>query len=164
MAQHTIAQTQRKLAAIDGNRALAKVINTDAMALAAELARAAATVRNQIEQEALGDAKLSLTAFQVLWVIWAWPNIETREVASELGIGKSALSGVLATLEHRSLILRTKSRDDARLVQLNLTPAGLSLFEDLLPKVNGIETDLRNSVDSANQALLVDLLSQFANR
>ena len=162
MANHTIAQSQRRLKSVDGNAELAKQIDFEAMAVIAELAQAAASVRNRIEQGPLAEVKLSFTGYQVLWIVWTWQPIETREIASEAGLGKAALSGVLATLERRGLITRKKARDDARLVQVSLTAAGKKQFEKLLPLVNALEAEIAAEIHPNNRALAIDLLRKLS--
>lgn len=163
MAGHTIAQTERKLGDIAANRALGAKLDYEAMSLVTELSRAAATTRNRIEQGPLATAKLSWSAYLVLWIVWTWQPIETREIAAEAGLGKSALSGVLTTLEKRSLIVRKKNSQDARLVEVALTPAGKKLFEGLLPEVNALETEIAELVHPNNRALLLDTLASWSH-
>lgn len=158
MANHTIAQTQRRLAAPTANPALAKQLDFDAMSLTAGLAQAAGAVRNRLEQGPLAKHKLSWSGYLVLWIVWAWQPVETRDIASEAGLGKPALSGILATLEKRSLITRKKSRDDARLVLVSLTDSGLELIEEILPQVNAVEREVADAIDSKNRSFLIDLL------
>ncbi|MEN9713481.1 MAG: hypothetical protein RLZZ164_145 [Actinomycetota bacterium] len=159
MAGHTIAQTQRKLQAVTGNQALAKSLDFEAMTVITSLAQAAGAVRNRIEQGPLATAKLSWSAYLVLWIVWTWQPIETREIVSEAGLGKPALSGILATLEKRELISRKKSRDDARLVQVSLTVTGQKLIEELLPQVNAIEAEIAAQIHENNRRLIADTLS-----
>ena len=163
MAGHTIAQTQRKLQAVTGNQALAKSLDFEAMTVITNLAQAAGAVRNRIEKGPLASAKLSWSAYLVLWIVWTWQPIETREIASEASLGKPALSGILATLERRGLILRKKSRDDARLVQVSLTASGQKLIEELLPQVNAIEKEIAALIHENNRKLIADTLSAIAS-
>ena len=153
MASHTIAQTQRRIN---------KGLDADAMALSAELARAANAVRNRLEQGPLAEAKLSYSGFLVLWIVWAWQPIETRAIAAEAGLGKAALSGVLNTLEKRKLIERTKSKDDGRIIEVSLTEAGRVLLEALLPQVNAAEREVFAGVHTSNRDLMVDTLRSLA--
>ncbi len=164
MARHTIAQSERRLKAVDGKPALAKKLDFEAMTVIVELTQAAAAVRNLIEQGPLAASKLSFTSYQVLWIVSTWQPIETREIAAEAGLGKAALSGVLGTLERRALITRKKARDDARLVQVSLTAVGKKLFEALLPEVNALEAELVKQIHPNNRALAIDLLRGLADR
>ncbi len=162
MASHTIAQTQRRIENIAGQAQFASTLDFDAMALSAELAQAAAAVRNRLEQGPLAESKLSFSAYQVLWIVWSWQPIETRAIAAEAGLGKAALSGILNTLERRNLITRTKSNDDARIVEVALTDLGRVQFEVLLPAVNWVENEVLSEIHANNRDLIIDTLRKLA--
>jgi DNA-binding MarR family transcriptional regulator len=94
----------------------------------------------------------------VLWVTWIWEPIETRQIAIEGGFSKATLTGVLSTLEKRALITRTKSKDDGRLVIVQLTNKGRKLMDTLFPAFNKQETAVANVVASSKQGQLADQL------
>jgi len=128
------------------------------MAVTSNLFRAANSVRNHLERTVLAKADLSWTAFVVLWVTWIWEPIETRQIAVEGGFSKATLTGVLSTLEKRSLITRTKSKDDGRLVIVQLTNKGRKLMDTLFPAFNKQETAVANVVAQSKQGQLADQL------
>jgi DNA-binding MarR family transcriptional regulator len=76
------------------------------MAVVANIYRAAAAVRQHLENSVLRGCDLTWTSFVVLWVVWIWGESETRHVAEEAGISKGTLTGVARTLESRGLIKR----------------------------------------------------------
>lgn len=157
--KHTLAQTESRV-----QEHLAHFeLNFQAMAVTANLFRAANSVRNQLERTVLAAAELSWTAFVVLWVTWIWEPVETREVAAECGISKATLTGVLKTLENRGLLSRTKSTDDGRLVLVMLTPAGKKLLEDLFPKFNKAETRIVASIGRKEQEDFANFLRILAD-
>jgi DNA-binding MarR family transcriptional regulator len=133
---HTLAETERAaeshIAGLD--------LDIESMHVISNLFRAANAVRNHMERVVLTPADLTWTAFVVLWVTWIWDNVETRVVAEETGVSKATLSGVLATLERRGLLRRTKSDADGRLVLVSLTPSGKRLIMSMFPKINAEET------------------------
>jgi DNA-binding MarR family transcriptional regulator len=106
------------------------------------LYRAANAARSYLTNTVLREHDLTWTGFVVLWIVWVWEGRETREVAESAGISKATLTGVVRTLESRGLILRIPSEKDRRLVNLELTPAGATLMEDLYPKFNAGEAQL----------------------
>jgi DNA-binding MarR family transcriptional regulator len=128
------------------------------MAVTSNLFRAANSVRNHLERTVLAKQDLSWTAFVVLWVTWIWEPIETRQIAIEGGFSKATLTGVLSTLEKRALITRTKSKDDGRLVIVQLTNKGRKLMDTLFPAFNKQETAVANVVASSKQGQLADQL------
>jgi DNA-binding MarR family transcriptional regulator len=94
----------------------------------------------------------------VLWVTWIWEPIETRQIAIEGGFSKATLTGVLSTLEKRGLLARKKSKDDGRLVIVELTTKGRKLMDTLFPAFNRQETAIANAVAPSKQGVLADQL------
>src|SRR5690606_8146241 len=98
-------------------------IELDVASLAAvsNVFRAATTIRNHMERTVLAPTDLSFTAFTVLWVLWIWGEQEARHVASESGISRGTLTGVISTLETRGLVQRRPHPDDRRSVLMSVT-------------------------------------------
>jgi DNA-binding MarR family transcriptional regulator len=160
---HTLAETERQVS----ERLSHMTLNFDAMAVGSNLFRAATAVRNHLERTVLAEADLSWTAFVVLWVTWIWEPIETRQIAEEGGFSKATLTGVLSTLESRGLVIRKKSKDDGRLVLVELTTRGRKLMDKLFPAFNKQETAIINSIAPAKQVLLADqlrVITKFAEQ
>ena len=151
---HTLAETERQV----NQKLVHKNINFEAMAVTSNLFRAANSVRNHLERTVLAKEDLSWTAFVVLWVTWIWEPIETRQIAIEGGFSKATLTGVLSTLEKRGLLVRKKSKDDGRLVIVELTTKGRKLMDTLFPAFNKQETAVANSVAPSKQGALADQL------
>jgi DNA-binding MarR family transcriptional regulator len=130
--QYTLDQTEQAVA--DRLRGLR--VDGEAMAAVSNLYRAAGAVRNHLERTVLAEHDLTWTAWVVLWVVWVWESIETRHAASEAGISKSTLTGVVTTLEKRGLVRRTPFPADGRRVVLSLTPKADRLLRRLFPDFN----------------------------
>ncbi len=135
--QYTLGQTEQAVEA----RLSGLSIDRSAMAAIGNLYRAAGVVRNHFERTVLAEHGLTWTAWVVLWVVWVWDDIETRHAASEAGISKSTLTGVVTTLEGRSLVKRRPHPADGRRVLLSLTPRAKRLMEQLFPVFNTREAD-----------------------
>ncbi|WP_113702256.1 MarR family winged helix-turn-helix transcriptional regulator [Nonomuraea lactucae] len=115
-------------------------IRRDQMAAVANIYRAAAAVRQHLENSVLRGSDLTWTTFVVLWVVWVWGESESRHVAEEAGISKGTLTGVSRTLESRGLMRRAVHPSDGRRVLLSLTDEGEALMERLFPEFNAEET------------------------
>ncbi|MEV7597084.1 MarR family transcriptional regulator [Kitasatospora sp. NPDC089797] len=138
-------------------------LRREQMAVVANIHRAAAAVRQHLENTVLRGADLTWTAFVVLWVIWIWGESETRQVAEEAGISKGTLTGVARTLESRGLVARADHPSDGRLVLLDLTPEGRELMERVFPDFNAEEAfvagrlsdeECRRTADALRQVVL----------
>jgi MarR family transcriptional regulator, organic hydroperoxide resistance regulator len=133
--QYTLGQTEQAVA----ERLAGLQVDHQAMAAVSNLYRAAGVVRNHVERTVLAEHDLTWTAWVVLWVVWVWREIETRHAASEAGISKSTLTGVVGTLERRGLIIRRTHPGDGRRVLLTLTPTATALMTQTFPAFNQVE-------------------------
>ena len=97
------------------------------------LYRAANAVRGALTNSVLRPHDLTWTGFLVLWTLWIFESMETRDVAESVGISKGTLTGVAKTLMARGLVERIPGTQDRRLVNLELTAEGIALMEDLYP-------------------------------
>jgi DNA-binding MarR family transcriptional regulator len=131
-------------------------IDFQAMAVTSNLFRAASAVRNHLERSVLAAHDLSWSAFVVLWVVWIWQNIETREIAAEAGFSKATLTGVLNTLEKRGLSSRKRSKDDGRLVIVSMTSKGRKLMEQLFPLFNLQEQFVASALSAKTQPTVAE--------
>jgi DNA-binding MarR family transcriptional regulator len=131
-------------------------IDFKAMAVVSNLFRASSAVRKHLEREVLSKYSLSWTGFVVLWVVWVWVEIETREIAEEVGTSKATLTGVLKTLERERLITKRQSKSDRRLVLVTLTAQGKKLMERIFPEFNKEEVYLASSLRPNDRKVTAD--------
>ncbi len=135
VGQRSITDTERLVAARLGD----VPIRYDQMAVVGNIHRAAAAVRQHVENSVLRNSELTWTAFVVLWVVWIWGEMETRYVAEEAGISKGTLTGIARTLESRGLVRRVEHPSDGRRVLLSLTDEGERTMQELFPDFNAEE-------------------------
>jgi DNA-binding MarR family transcriptional regulator len=133
---HTLAETERAVA----ERLVGLTLDMPAMAAVQNVYRAAGAIRNHLERTVLAPHGLTWTGWVVLWVVWIWGEIETRDVAAEAGISKGTLTGVAGTLQSRGLLRRRIHPDDARRALLSLTAKGSRLMTTLFPRFNEQES------------------------
>ncbi|MBL8932772.1 MAG: winged helix-turn-helix transcriptional regulator [Kineosporiaceae bacterium] len=152
--QYTLDQTEHAVA----ERLSGLPVDHTAMAAIGGLYRAAGAVRNHFERTVLAHYDLSWTGWVVLWVVWVWRDIETRHAASEAGITKSTLTGVVKTLEARDLVRRRIHPADGRRVILSLTPGAGTLMAELFPRLNAQEVAVLAGLDEQELSVLVRAL------
>lgn len=150
--EHTQAETKRQSS-----------FDISALAAVSNLQIAALNVRNQIERNILDGYSLSWSGFVTLWVIWVWKNPEARQVASESGLAKATLSGVLNTLESGRLITRKQSKDDRRIILISLTAKGKKLIEKVLPEVGQNAKEVTQKLGKENLRDLANFLAALSN-
>lgn len=157
---HTLRETERQV----DERLSGMQIDFQAMAVTSNLFRAATAVRNHLERSVLAVHDLSWSAFVVLWVVWIWDEIETRDIAAEAGFSKATLTGVLNTLEKRGLATRKRSSADGRLMLVKLTNRGRKLMEQLFPLFNKEEQFVASAIANAQQAAVADALRKITEK
>ena len=112
------------------------------------LYRAANAVRGHLTNSVLRPNDLTWTGFLVMWTLWIWDSMETRDIAESVGISKGTLTGVAKTLASRGLIERIPSTADRRLVNLQLSDAGQALMERIYPEFNKTESRIVGDLDA----------------
>lgn len=152
--QYTLDETERAVRA----RLEGLPVDHGALAAISNLYRAAGAVRNHFERTVLAQHDLTWTAWVVLWVVWVWGDIETRHAASEAGISKSTLTGVVNTLEGRGLLRRRPFPADGRRVLLQATPRAKRLMADLFPRFNAHETQALSTLTPDEREVLTRAL------
>lgn len=156
----SIAETERAVQRRLGGLTLQR----EAMAAVANIHRAAAAVRQHLENSVLRPHELTWTGFVVLWVLWIWDQQETWSVAEEAGISKGTLTGISRTLEGRGLVARSTHPEDRRRVLLSLTPEGERLMEELFPAFNAEEAFVSGSLSPEQCLQLADSLRAIVGR
>ncbi len=101
---------------------------------------------------ALAQADFTLTQWIVLIQLRDGISRTASDLASDLDHDSGALTRVLDQLERRGFLSRRRSSQDRRIVELELTPAGKAIAEELLPLV----------VEQTNVALAPLSKSEFA--
>ncbi|MFP5070033.1 MarR family winged helix-turn-helix transcriptional regulator [Pseudonocardia nantongensis] len=70
---------------------------------------------------------LTYSQYAVLLVLWAETTVPQRELGERMFLDSGTLSPMLARLESRGLLTRTRRPDDERTVQVSLTAEGEAL-------------------------------------
>jgi MarR family transcriptional regulator, organic hydroperoxide resistance regulator len=133
-------------------------VDFTSMAAVTSVFRVASAARHHLERSVLAPCGLSFTAFTVMWVLWIWGEAEFRDLATDSGVAKGTLTGVLTTLERRGLVRRRRHGDDRRLILVSTTPAGDELMARLFPRFNEGEGRLVSGLAQPERQRLGQLL------
>jgi DNA-binding MarR family transcriptional regulator len=121
-------------------RTAGRELDLSAMFVVQDVFRAAAALRSRLEVAALQDEGLTWSGFTMLFCLWVWGPLETRDLALRMGVSRPTVSGVTDTLERRGLVARRTHSEDGRLRTVALTTAGRLTFEELFPRFNAEES------------------------
>ena len=129
-----------------------------AMWAVSNLFRASAAIRRHMESKVLADDRLSWTSFVVLWVLWVWGEMESRDLAGAVGISRPTSTGVVSTLERRGFVRRRRNADDGRMVRVSLTDRGRTKIEELFPRFNAEEIAVTSHLSPEQQEAMASML------
>lgn len=136
-------------------------LDVEAMAVIANVWRAAQEVRAQLERRVLRPDGISWGGFSLLFNLWVWGPMETRALATSIGCARPSVSSLCDTLERGGLVARRGDEADRRLVRVELTAAGRRAIEDLFPRFNAGETALVAGLSPADRRQLAVLLRRL---
>jgi MarR family transcriptional regulator, organic hydroperoxide resistance regulator len=139
-------------------RVAALPVDLAAMAVAANVWRAAQAVRSHLERTVLREEGLSWAGFSLLFNLWVWGPSETRALAASMSCSRPTVTGLVATLETRGLVRRDGHASDGRLVVVSLTGAGRERIETVFPRFNAGEARVTRDLDDDEKATLAELL------
>jgi len=88
------------------------------------LVRASNRVVGYLERTVHKPAGWSWAGFRAMFTLWLFDGLEVRELARLSGMSRAATTSTLNTLERDGLVARRRLSEDARLVEVTLTPAG----------------------------------------
>jgi MarR family transcriptional regulator, organic hydroperoxide resistance regulator len=76
---------------------------------------------------------VSLPMYRVMAALWESGDQRLGDLAAMTSIEMSTLSRLIGTMKRKGLVTRTRLKDNARTVAINLTAKGKGLVEELIP-------------------------------
>jgi MarR family transcriptional regulator, organic hydroperoxide resistance regulator len=125
--------------------------------LLVQLARAH---RNRLDS-ALDKLNLSVGQEHAIYQLARQANVPQAQLAHSMFIDPSTATKMLARLERNGVIQRSPDPTDGRVSLVSLTPYGQTLVQPVIATWDTIETQLRQGMTDAEQALLRRLLVQM---
>lgn len=106
----------------------------------------------------------SSTALIVLEVLRGEGDALTPStIAARSFVSRSALTGVMHTLQRRGLLTRSPHPGDLRRTAVEISPAGLRLLERILPELHRAEVQWTGALSGRQQADLLHLLGKLSS-
>jgi len=143
------------------NRLTGYTLDFNAMTVVTNLYRAGQGLKVKMEREVLSEYGLSFTAFSILYNLWIWGSMETRNLAKSAGVTVATVSSIANTLERKRLCRRIVDEKDRRLVHLSLTPKGKEIIEELYPKFNQEEKTIVKGISQEDLEKITKLLRKI---
>ena len=92
--------------------------------------------------------------YGVLYCLWKGDTTTPKEIASELKLENSTISGILDRMEKKDLLKRQVSTEDRRYIEVVLTEKGASLEKPVLDTIDQANLDILASIPEEEQQIL----------
>jgi MarR family transcriptional regulator, temperature-dependent positive regulator of motility len=129
---------------------------------ASHLLHRAQQVAADLHVVAFGANGLTQRQVAVLAALGAQDGVSQTDLVLKTGIDRSTLAEMVARMETKGLMVRTKSAQDSRANCVSLSPAGRKALEDALPKLSAIDQGVLAFLPASRREGLVDLLTRIA--
>lgn len=100
--------------------------------------------------------------YGVMYCLWLEGKTKPKEIAAELQLENSTISGVLERMEKKGLIQRHVSKEDRRFIEIILTEKGKSLEKPILTTVEEVNHDVMSIMSQKEQDALKNSLRNLA--
>ncbi|MEM8701967.1 MAG: MarR family winged helix-turn-helix transcriptional regulator [Pseudomonadota bacterium] len=104
---------------------------------------------------------IGIPEWRVIATLGEHEVMTARDISSATSMHKTKVSRAVAALEKRDFIVRDKNPDDMREQALRLAPAGISLYEDIIPKALAYSEDLQSALTKEQKQVLTDVFDQL---
>lgn len=122
-----------------------------------QMHRANRVLTSWVNARTIEEIGVSSAQLGTLYYVAKSPHCSMSDVAAELDINKSAMSGMIARLERAGLLERAPNPDDARGSLLTLTPRG----EEVKTKSMSLVRKLQSELTAGFTEKEIDVVARF---
>ncbi len=101
---------------------------------------------------------------RVLVTLGQYGTMTGKAIGAHSHMHKTKVSRAVAHLARRKLLARKANREDRREAFLSLTPAGLAIYQDLVPVASSFAERLLEAIDPADRAAFDRALARLTER
>ncbi len=123
-----------------------------------------ALLHKRLMTKILERFNLTYAQYQVLKIIKAREGLSAKEVLSHTDTDKATLSGVLARLEKRGLIIRESDDNDRRLKHIRLVAESRALCETVADIESDCERDLLKGLKTKEIRIFFEVSNHIADK
>ncbi len=109
----------------------------------------------------MGQNKLTPRQFEVLKAVQTSTTPSQTLLVELTGIDRSTLADIVRRLVDRGLLVRSRTRRDARMYEVNLTAAGTALLSAAEPVVQRTNERLLSSLSTSQREAVAAALAQI---
>ncbi|WP_040793426.1 MarR family winged helix-turn-helix transcriptional regulator [Nocardia paucivorans] len=136
-------------------------LDTSAMVVVGQIKRISALLDQAVE-DIYADAGVSAAEVELLVPLrYADPPLTAIRLAEHLGMSRAGVGKTLTKLERRGLITRARNPADRRSALIGLTPAGVTLIDEVFPRELSVHAQLLTDLNQDRETVLhgLDLLA-----
>ncbi len=115
----------------------------------------------QALQQQLLPLNITLPQYLHLRVLWDQDGLTQVEISQHVGVEKASSTVVFDALENAGFILRERSTDDRRKVNVELTSAGRQLQEILRPAARQVAAAAVADIDETDVEIFLTVLTKM---
>lgn len=125
------------------------------------LRQAAGAYRHRMDR-ALTDLGVTSPQFAVMTMLNAYPGLSSADLARLAVLTPQTVSVIVANLERAETIRRLPHSIHGRILQIELTPAGLALLRQCRERVQALERAVAAPLSEADEAIVRRWLADVA--
>jgi len=110
------------------------------------------------------DQELTLSQWIALKFMYQGVADTSVSLSHLLGHNSGATTRLIDQLEERGLLTRTRRTDDRRVVNIELTKAGIAGVQKMTPKMSALWKSLLADFTDGETAMLISLLARLVDR
>lgn len=99
----------------------------------------------------LDEINLTYTQYITMMVMWEHQKISAKEIGDKLYLDSGTLTPVLKSLAEKGYVTRQRSKEDERVLIVELTEKGLELRDQALGVPSGVSTCINLSREEAQE-------------
>lgn len=128
------------------------------------LAVAATTVSRAFSQRYASEFGLSIPEWRVLAILGSYAPLSSHEIVERSAMDKAKVSRAVARLTASGHLKRAVDPDDQRLLRLDFTKKGRSVYQAIVPRAEALAKELTAGLTASEAARLQDQLLRLSQR
>ncbi len=127
--------------------------NMNVTGMAGHLIRRLNQLSTQVFMHRTQEEGFDLTPvqFAALDAIYANPGLDQARIAAKIAYDKATIGGVIDRLEQKGFVVRSISKSDRRAREVRLTNSGRKTYDNILPIVSELQTEILAGLDPKQQ-------------
>ena len=120
-------------------------------------------IQEKIRDE-MSKNKLSITEFSVLEVLFYLGKQTIQQIGTRILISSGSMTYVIDKLEQKGIIKRNDCKEDRRVIHITLTPEGMDMMENIMPKYQDMVDSFFEDLTEDDSELMIHFFNKVRKR